>query len=939
MADTPEYDFSGLDEAGSAGQTPSIIPSANAAEAAPKAESGEQYDFSGIDKPDEDQALQDKYGGVGEQIKAGAEGLAEGFAGPLAPLAETTLGISTPEAIRGRAEAHPWTHGVTGVGGLVGSTLAGVGLGSALTKIGGVAKVGAATLGLGKVGSAVAVGALENAAFQAQDEISKLVLSDPNQSAESAVASMGLATLLGGGVGGIASGVVSPLWTATMGSKTGGLLKAVAQKMGGIENVTPEVDELLAKTGIDTPGEIRATLSKSPEMRAWAKTFEQSNLSKSATKYQKAMTDFRKQGGDMVASTLGKTPEEVEALGSEGISKYNTGKDIGHTLASEYQETLNPISKAFDDIHSKYSDLELSSDIKLPDGTTAMPGTASQISDKIGKLAMDQGWTASPSSDIMHEVNRVLKELPLQKNVKNLSDFITQVGNNMSKDPMNGSLMRAGRMIKGILKDAESDLIAARVGQTEGAEAVAAYQSARAAYREQSALKDALNDRLHIRGANTSNFAKALKEMAQSDGEAVLNRLSGKGDADLLNFLQTNYPKTAQAVKDYHINDLLKVGADKAKDGMTINTEAVLKKLNAMSPELKSFVLQGKNVEQLKAIGEVLGKLNEMPHNYSNTATTLADRFIHLPATAVGMVAAIISHSPVLGAVLGPLTKYLSIDAPDAAKLALMKWIGTSKAINPEALKATADMIQHTIKATDALNRAASNVFKAGKEILPSRMIPSESTNRALDKTLKSLQNDPTKLQNVGGKAAYYMPDHGEAMARLAASATQYLNSKRPTPIQQSPLDTKQQPTPAQQNAYNRILSLANQPMQILHNVKEGSLLPSDIETVKTVYPNLYNRLCDKLSSSMAQAVSDGTPIPYKTKMGISLMLGQPMDSTMAPNSIQTIMQMGQVKQQQNQEAVAQSQGGRPSSPALNKVSGAYRTPGQAAEQRRIMHK
>lgn len=877
--------------------------------------------LAAVDEAGNQAQLQDKYGSVSQQLKAGAEGLAEGIAGPLAPLAETSLGIAKDEDIRARAKVNPITHGGFTVLGLAGSALTGVGLGAGLLKVGAGATKGAQLLGIGKIGSAVVTGAIENAAFQASDELTKMVLKDPDQSAEHAVASMGLASLLGGGIGGIGAGVISPLWKATMSSKTGGLLTAAAQKLGGIEGISGPVDEMIARSGIEVPPDVKARLSDSPTMQAWSKTLEQSDLSASAHKHQESLTKFRQQGGDIIAQVLGKTPKEVETLGAEGISKYETGKKIGNTFADEYGEKLAPISKGFDDLKTKFKNVDLDSSVNK------------SIDEKIAKLAIDEGWTASPSSDIMRETNRVLKELPLQKNVKNLGDFITQVGNNTSKDPLNGSMLRAGSMIKGILKDAESDVIASKLGSEAGPQAVEAFQAARTQYRAQSQLKEAIDASLHA-GGSTSGYSKAVKKMAQMDGETVLNRLSGKGDAALLKTIEENFPKTANLIRQYHIDEALKIGADKAKTGMTLNSEAVLKKLDGMSPELRQFVMKGKDGEQIQAVGDILQKLNEVHHNYSNTARTWADRMIDMPGTALGLVTGLISHSPVVGVLTKPLFKLLSVDAPDAMKLGLMKWLGSSKPISPTGLKAAVDAISHTAKGADTLNKASKNVFQAGKEVLPARMLPSARGTLGLDKALQTAQNNPDKLLNTGGETGYYMPEHAGSMARIAAGASQYLNSQRPSTQQPSPLDTPMQPSPAQKNAYNRLLELAQQPIHILNHVKEGTVQTKDVEAVKTMYPSLYNNMVTKIGQEMVNAKAKGIQIPYKTKLGLSVFTGQPMDSTMTPHSIQTIMQAGgqQAPQQHGQQP---SSNGRPSSPALNKISKPYQTPGQAAESRR----
>lgn len=162
----------------------------------------------------QEQQLQSQYGTGTQQAIAGAEAVGKGLAGPLATGAEVALGVS-PEDIRGREEANPITHVAGEVAGLVSP----IGQGALLAKIGSKAALPIVSKGVlaGISRNAVKLAA-ENALFQGGDEVSKMILQDPNQSVQTAVTNVGLAAILGGAVGG-AFGTVSPLWHATVGNK------------------------------------------------------------------------------------------------------------------------------------------------------------------------------------------------------------------------------------------------------------------------------------------------------------------------------------------------------------------------------------------------------------------------------------------------------------------------------------------------------------------------------------------------------------------------------------------------------------------------------------------------------------------------------------------------------------------------------------------------
>jgi hypothetical protein len=161
------------------------------------------------DSPEQSEAIpvdqfeshDDHYGSTGQQIKAGIEGAAKGIAGPLATFAETKLLGVKPEDIEGRAEANPWTHGLSEAAGFGVGALTGTGEAALLGRAG---EAAAGAIGLGeaattgaKLAKAAATGATEMGLFQAGDDASKWLLNAP-QTPGSVVSDVGLSALLGG---------------------------------------------------------------------------------------------------------------------------------------------------------------------------------------------------------------------------------------------------------------------------------------------------------------------------------------------------------------------------------------------------------------------------------------------------------------------------------------------------------------------------------------------------------------------------------------------------------------------------------------------------------------------------------------------------------------------------------------------------------------------
>lgn len=172
--------------------------------------------------------LQETYGTPTEMAKTAAESFGQGLVGPLAPLAERVAGVE-PSAVRAREAANPITSGVFKTFGFAAPLLAGpvakgaqaLGLAelaavipeaAKLTQLGALEAAGAKiapfageTLA-GRLGNAGARQFVEGAIFGGMDETSKMILQDPHQSAESAVAGIMLSGVFMSvlGVGGAA---------------------------------------------------------------------------------------------------------------------------------------------------------------------------------------------------------------------------------------------------------------------------------------------------------------------------------------------------------------------------------------------------------------------------------------------------------------------------------------------------------------------------------------------------------------------------------------------------------------------------------------------------------------------------------------------------------------------------------------------------------------
>lgn len=262
----------------------------------------------------------------------------------------------------------------------------------------------------------------------------------------------------------------------------------------------------------------------------------------------------------------------------------------------------------------------------------------------------------------------------------------------------------------------------------------------------------------------------------------------------------------------------------------------------------------------------------------------------HMAGVGGGLGALIGEHalSPFFNSILPSLVKPLLSEAPSA-----------------EGLKAATSYGMNVIKGDFAATQAAKAIFDSAKEIMPAKLVATNEKTDKLEKRIEKLAQNTDELMKVGGNVGHYFPDHGTAVGKSVAGSINYLNSQKPKPIKPGPLDKEIMPTKAQKAAYQRTLMIAEQPLTVIQHIKDGTIQYKDIQDLQALYPDFYKGLRGKVYAAMIDHVSKDEKIPYRTRMGVSLFLGTPIDSTMTPQAIMAAQ--GTFIQEQNQAAQKKS--------------------------------
>jgi hypothetical protein len=719
-----------------------------------------------------------KYGGFGEQVKTGLEGVAEGVAGPLAPLAERALGVK-PEDIRGRREENPLTHSIGQTAGFVGSLATGVGEGALIAKAGAklVPEAAQAAGFLTKVGNSAMRNAAEMALLQSGDEISKMITRDPHQTLHTAITDVGLASAMGG-VLGAGIGAINPLWNATIGGKAGKMIDEFKSRMAEHIN-NPEPVEALTKELQDFHTSVTEPASE-------------------------------------VYGAQGLKAEAIEKLMPEMHEGIANQKDF---LLEKLDKSLSKLSE--DPLYSKLSD--------------QVKEFRAKVEPTIDPITLQPTKEVTPSQffDAAQDLKQQLHEWG--KFNKNIVPLGEQGFRNEAKS--------LGNTFKEALEDRDVWGKAAKVQQDING-AFKSYLPNLQQFEKTFMTK-------------VPNAETGAIEMQINPGkiQTYLNQL-GKPSAEIKKEFLENFVKSSENYKNQIHNVYDKLGVESGIVNTPLNSVmSTLGEKTAGAKLADAFVKHSLS----KVSGDVIG----------------------------GSVGASLGHAVglgPLGAILGQqaLGPFFSSILPSIAKPIM------NSITRAQGLKAAVDYGMSVVKGEELITKGARNVFKQDASVLPSSAMPSDKDIAKLDKILLKAQTNPEALASVSGSGdtGHYLPGHNEALGQTAAQAAQYLNSIRPQNIKGAPLDGPMPTSATEKAQFTRALKVAQQPLLILKSVKEGTVTPDDVRLIQNVYPNLYQKLNQQLTNAMIEHTAKGDVIPYKTRLGLSMMSAQAMDSTMHPQAI-----------------------------------------------------
>jgi hypothetical protein len=861
-----------------------------------------------------------KYETPGQIALTAVEGIAEGIAGPLAPLLQTELG-QNPDDIRARAALNPITKGVGEAAGLGIGMFTGTGeaavmskAGQAITKAAGLAEK---TSVLGKIGSKVVQEAVENMVQQGSDEISKVILKDPDASMQSAIGNIGLAGVLGGALGGVMGGT-SELWKATAGKKLDDTLNTMYDRMSGKTLFLPEeLEASMRAIGVDSDPLLRAAVSKDPNLVNKFNVLKEVQNSEVLASIDNA----HKQAEKAVLETLNVDPNEMMYY-----SKSEAGNDLLETFKKEYNTKYSPFEQKFKERDELAKEIKLSDDAKLEHYT-------SMLENGVSKIGADSPYFKT----YQQYADRILAK----DTVGGLDKLKTEINDKIKGLKVGGDYneINALRDIKEAISDLQEREIVKQIKDVSDVnianQLIEERNLLNKQYRDFANMSDELTNHL---GVGDFYGAKTLENKLTDklSAEQLLNKFSIKNNADFIPFLQQNFPETLNKVKQAEFKEFVKPAFLSAKEGQEINVKKLADLIDKGLAGKKEYVESLISPDTMSMVKSATDVLTGIPSpKSSGTAGWMTKVFDKMPQSALAGAAAIMGQNPLLGYLAGEVAQATGRNIPDAIRLAYLKFMASDKPVQSTAFKAMVEAIHDTYKFENKLGKATKNLFNASVKTVIND-IPDQESRDKLAKKLKKLEENPYALMDSLGNTdlAHYMPNHQASLAASATGAVQYLQALKPQPYKPSVLDKPIEPSEAQKQRYYRALDIAQNPLVVLQHIKDGTLQTSDIEDLNGIYPYLYSKYVTNITNEISNLEAADKQMPYKQRVSTSLFLGQALDTTMQPSSILAAQAVHQQKITNQQQGPAP--GASKNTAKLGKINASYMTPLQKSETNKM---
>ena len=207
---------------------------------------------------------------------------------------------------------------------------------------------------------------------------------------------------------------------------------------------------------------------------------------------------------------------------------------------------------------------------------------------------------------------------------------------------------------------------------------------------------------------------------------------------------------------------------------------------------------------------------------------------------------------------------------------------------------------------------------------------PGETRLEAFNRTwgeLQELQLQPTqfitRLEEAYAPMAEFAPDTAMALQAKAVEAVGYLAQtapRNPRGEEAGILARPWEPTERQIGEWERRVAAVNDPIAVLEEAAAGKFNKEGVETVKAIYPELFEKAKSAAVTAMVEAEEKGERMDYRTRLQVSRLFSVRLGPSLQPGFV---AQMQQIHAADVQEQVATAEQQQQPARASSSVKGA----------------
>lgn len=818
-----------------------------------------------------------KYETLPQQALTAAEGIGRGATLGLSDQAIVGSGLEDPEEMRARAAANPKIAGLSQIAG-------GAGL---IAGTGGIAGPITGALGGGALATAAGYG-LEGALMGAGNAVSDHALGDPNLNAQKVASEIGMGALFGIGAGFAGKGISSMLGKS--GRLSGSVSDVVENESAG-SAAKAETREAFSGFKENTPDILKAGEELGAPVTEgmvtndpWIKKAEDALVNGAPTYSGIRKARLYEDGYAAVNKNLTDIVGEPDSDG--GLSKAQLGGALEQSLTSKISESEKPISDLYNEVRSYTKDVPVSprslpritQNIMDLDAVRLDPdGAAGSLAKRMAKnieninsvddikglrkiLNDSVGPVASPSEKyVISQISDRLKEL--EKNtVSRYAEGITSAheerlanipaGQQLEENAIWGPKIEALKSLTSNMKEADR-LYAPFIGKVK--------QLAK------------MFGKKNISGAQGAiNF---LTE--EISPEQIAQRAFQKGNSETAEFFAKNFPEEWEMVKQYQ-KSALRDGAISDRSGQ-LNPRAFIKNVDKLEPEIKKLLF---NTDELKKIDAARTYLRAIPEKFNPSGTSGMSAFREFFNEPAGAAMSNIRDFGIDAYIkaMGRIPPALRPNAVETGSVLAQKF-NQFNAVRSLAEKAEMKMDQ-AAKSIFSGNAARGAIEAGGVQL-----------GGSYDEKVRRINELASNAGVLGQHLANHveaidktMPNFSQSVQYSITASSQFLYSKIPRPASHFMLSGPWEPSAKQKQEFNKYYDVVNNPLDILKQVKTGSVTHESLEAVQATHPDLLNEMRTQVLKEMSPENTKG--LSYRVKMSLAKFLGQPLDSSMLPSVI-----------------------------------------------------